>query len=193
MKTSSGRDTRAAQLIPGCTAGHEQLQQRAGASRAAPSHISPSGTMLRHAEPSAGPVHKSPSVCSHREVSCTKKSPWDVHPKTGHTPWSCTPPLQLGDGDHSVLWCWLSLMASSPHALKAITHLTEEELSFFPVPLQKPLSITACLQPETGAARASLPAWAEALPTDKAQPPSPLQGAGSACSKPVLQVCRWGF
>lgn len=92
-----------------------------------------------------------------------------------------------------MLWCWLSWMASSPHPLNAITHLTEEELSFFPVPLQKLLCITACLQPETGAARASLPGWAKALPTDKAQPPSPLQGAGSACSKPVLQVCRWGF
>lgn len=92
-----------------------------------------------------------------------------------------------------MLWCWLSWMASSPHPLNAITHLTEEELSFFPVPLQKLLCITACLQPETGAARASLPSWAKALPTDKAQPPSPLQGAGSACSKPVLQVCRWGF
>lgn len=92
-----------------------------------------------------------------------------------------------------MLWCWLCLMASSPHPLNAITHLTEEELSFFPVPLQKPLCITACLQPETGAARASLPGWAEALPIDKVQPPSPLQGVGSACSKPVLQVCHWGF
>lgn len=111
-------------------------------------------------------VHKSPSMCGCREVSCSKKSPWDVHRKTGHTPWSCTQPpaaTPSGDGDHSVRWCWLSLMASSPHPLNEITHLTEEELSFFPVPLQKPLCITACLQPETGAARASLPGWAEAL------------------------------
>lgn len=110
-------------------------------------------------------VHKSPPVCGCREVSCTKKSPWHVHPKTGHTPWSCTHPpaaTPSGDGYYSVLWCWLSLRASSPHPLNAITHLTEEELSFFPVPLQKPLCITACLQPETGAARASLPGWAEA-------------------------------
>lgn len=67
-----------------------------------------------------------------------------------------------------MLQCQLSSGASSPQPLNASAHLTkggkrpEEELSFFPVPPQKPHCNAACPQPETGAARAPLPSQAEA-------------------------------
>lgn len=157
MKTSPGRDTRTAWLIPWCTVGHGQLQQCAGAFRAA---------VLFHQEQWTQTCRALPWAWM---WLCTKAPP-RVAAERYHAPRNlfgmCTPrlgtprgpahtSLQLGDGDHSVLWCWLSLMASSPHPLNAITHLREEELSCFPVPLQKLLYITACLQPETGVARAS--------------------------------------
>lgn len=112
-------------------------------------------------------VHKSPSMCGCREVSCSKKSPWDVHPMTGHTSWSCTqPPAATPSEDGAQPLCALvlalldGLLPTSPECNHSFNRGGIKLLSCSPA--EAPLH-HSCLQPETGAARASLPSWAEAL------------------------------
>lgn len=173
---------RDARLVPWCTAGHRRLWQGASVSRASAGPGCGCGQKPTPARVWRGVMHpRNPLFRTRSPRLGTLHRPTHI---PVHAHWQ-------EDGDHSQ--CRLSLGDSSPEPLSARAHLNREgknerrNLVSFPSPCG---SLAArlpahSLKPELPGppARPCL-----STPADKAQPPSPLQGAGSALSELMLQV-----